>query len=211
MIKFIFLFLVLINFPLNNFGQRVKSVTETPKLKKEIQSGNPKYFKNSNSYHIQFDYSDLKVGKYADEQSYIEYMKDDAERRKKGSSDNWLNKWYSDRTDVFQPKFIEVFTKYSGNKIKVDTVFKNQQYVLKLHTQFIEIGFNRNFKESPTYINVVVTIYEPDNPEELLVISMENIIGKEVFSSYSADFRRIEEAYAKCGKELAKYMLKIIY
>jgi hypothetical protein len=40
---------------------------------------------------------------------------------------------------------------------------------------------------------------------------MENIIGDEVFSSYSDDFRRIEEAYAKCGKELAKYMCKEIY
>ena len=43
--------------------------------------------------------------------------------------------------------FIMLFEKSSGNKIIVDTVFKNQQYVLKLHTQFIEIGFNRNFEK----------------------------------------------------------------
>jgi hypothetical protein len=209
--KFIFLFVVLVNLSLINFGQRVKSVTEIPKLKIEILSGNPKYFKNANSYHIQFDYSNLKVGKYADEQSYIEYMKDDAEKRAEGSSGNWVKKWYSDRTDVFQPKFIELFNKFSGNIIKIDTVYKNQKYVLSLHTQFLEIGFNKNFTKSPTYINVIVTIYEPNSSEKPLVISMENIIGDEVASSYSPDFRRIEEAYAKCGKELAKYMCREIY
>lgn len=209
--KLIFLFVIMINLPLSNFGQRVKSVTEIPKLKIEIQSGNPKYFKIAKNYHIQFEYSNLIVGGYADEQSYIDYMKEDAELRKKGSSDNWIRKWYSDRTDVFQPKFLELFNKYAGNKIILDTVFTYQQYVLKLHTQFIEIGFNRNFKKSPTYINVIVSISEVNGSGKPLIISMENVLGEEVFSSYSADFRRIEEAYAKCGKELAKYMRKVIY
>jgi len=209
--KFFLLFVVLVNVSLYNFGQIVKSVTKIPKLKIEILSGNPKYFKNDNSYHIRFDYSNLKVGQYADEQTYIEYMKDDAEKRKKGSSVNWVRKWYSDRTDVFQPKFIEVFNKFSGNKIKVDTVYRNQKYVLSLHTQFLEIGFNRNFTKSPTYINVTVTISELNSSEKPLIVSMLYIIGDEVFSSYSDDFRRIEEAYAKCGKELAKYLCKVIY
>jgi hypothetical protein len=209
--KLIFLLIVLFSNPLNNFGQKVRSVTEIPKLKIGILSGDPEYFKNANNYHILFDYSNLKVGQYADEQSYIEYMKDDAEKRKEGSSDNWVKKWYSDRADVFQPKFIELFNKYSGNKIIIDSIYKNQQYVLCLHTQFLEIGFNKNFTKSPTYINVIVTIYEPNSSEKPLIISMVNIIGDEVYSSYSDDYRRIEEAYAKCGKELAKYMLKEIY
>jgi hypothetical protein len=209
--KFIFLLVVLVNISINNFGQSVKSVIKIPKLKIEILSGNPKYFKNDNSYHIQFDYSNLKVDEYSDEQTYIEYMKDDAEKRKKGSSDKWVEKWYSDRTNVFQPKFIELFNKFSGNKIKVDTVFKNQKYVLNLHTRFLAIGFNKNFTKSPTYINVIVTISELNSSEKPLIISMENIIGDEVFSSYSDDYRRIEESYAKCGKELAKYMCKVIY
>jgi hypothetical protein len=138
-------------------------------------------------------------------------MKDDAEKRTQGSSDNWVKKWYSDRKDVFQPKFIELFNKFSGNKIMVDTVYRNQQYVLSLHTQFLEIGFNKNFTKAPTYINVTVTIYELNSSQKPLIISMVNVVGDEVFSSYSSDFRRIEEAYAKCGKELAKYMYREIY
>jgi hypothetical protein len=38
--KFIFLFVVLVNLSLNNFGQRVRSVTEILKLKIEITNPN---------------------------------------------------------------------------------------------------------------------------------------------------------------------------
>ena len=209
--KVICLFIVMVILPLNGFCQSVKSVAKIPNQKIEILSGNPKYYKNAKSYHLQFDYSNLKVGEYADEQSYIDYMKDDAEKRKKNSSDAWEKKWYNDRKDIFQPKFIELFNQSSAYSIDIDTVFKNQKYVLHVDTRFIEIGFNRNFEKSPTYINVIVTIYELNNSQEPLTISMSYIQGNEVFNSYSPDFRRIEEAYAKCGKELKKFISKEIY
>ena len=207
--KLILLFVIFISF--TSFCQTVQSVIEIPKLKIEIISGSTQYFKNAKNYHILFDYSNLKVGEYANELSYIDYMKDDAEKRKKGSSDNWVNKWYKARTDIFQPKFIELFNKFSGNKIIVDTINNNQQYILSLHTQIIEIGFNKNFKKSPTYINVTVTIYDRNDFDKSFIISMINVIGDEVFSSSSADLQRLEEAYAKCGKELAKYLRYEIY
>jgi len=152
----------------------------------------------------------LLIGGYESEEEYIAYMREDAELRRK-SADDWENKWFNDRKTVFEPKFLELFSKHAGSKMIIDPNNKDQEYVLKLHTQFIEIGFNRNFKESPTYINVIATISDKDDTEKPLVISMKYIIGKEAMSSYSADFRRIEEAYAKCGKELAKYMRKVIY
>jgi len=195
---------------INAIGQSVKSVVEVPRQEIEIISGNPKYFKTTNRYFIRFDYSDLKIGGYENEAAYIEYMREDAELRRK-SADEWEKTWFSNRTYVFEPKFLEVFHKYSGSKIKLDPEAKEQKFVLKLHTQFIEIGFNRNFEKSPTYINVLVTLSEENGTEESLVISMKYVIGNEIMSSYSADFRRIEEAYAKCGKELAKYMRNSIY
>ena len=196
--------------PIIGISQSVKSVVEVPKQEIEILSGSAKYFKKASSYFIQFDYSDLKIGGYENEAAYIAYMREDAELRRK-SADEWEQKWFDDRKTVFEPKFLELYDKYAGSKIKLDQKTKEQKFVLKLHTQFIEIGFNRNFKESPTYINVIVTISDKNNIEEPLVISMKYVIGKEAMSSYSADFRRIEEAYAKCGKELARYMKKVIY
>lgn len=196
--------------PINGISQSVKSVVKVPKQEIEILTGSPKYFKNASSYFIQFDYSDLKIGGYEDEAAYVEYMREDAELRRK-SADEWEKKWLSDRKSVFEPKFLEIFHKYAGTKIKLDPKAKERNFVLKLHTQFIEIGFNRNFQKSPTYINVLATLSDENSNEEPLVISMKYVIGNEVMSSYSADFRRIEEAYAKCGKELARYMRKVIY
>ncbi len=178
----------------------------------KIISGNPKLFKQVKSYHLTFDYTDLKVGKYGDEQDYIEYMKDDAEKRKKGSSENWLKKWNDDRLNFYQPKFIDLFNKsLSLRNVKVDINLTNQKHELNLNSIFIEPGFNKNAKRSPALIDVIVTISEINNSNNQLVISMTGVPGKEIMGSYYPDYRRIAEAYAKCGKELAKYMSKVIY
>lgn len=178
----------------------------------EIVSGNPKLFKQAGNLHLTFAYSDLFVGEYGDEEAYIEYMKDDAELRKKGSSEAWLESWYNVRTELFQPKFIELFKKYSNSKkVTINENFNDQLYELNIHTIFIEAGFNKNGKRAPALINVIVTIFEINKPENQLVISVTGAPGNEVMSSYSPDYNRIEEAYAKLGKELAKYMSKVIY
>jgi hypothetical protein len=210
MYKYIVLFFVMCLHHVSSSCQQVKSVVKVPDQKIMILSGNPDAFKKAGSFHVTFNYTDLKVGSYDNEQAYISYMMDDAEKRKKGSSEAWLKKWYSNRDTVFQPKFMELFSKYGSSKFKADTISRDQQYMLNLHTQFVAIGFNKNFTKSPTYINAIVTIKGSSNVDPL-VISMEYIVGDEAFSSYSPDFRRIEEAYAKCGKELARFLLKNIY
>jgi hypothetical protein len=179
--------------------------------KVELVSGNPKLFRDVKFFYLTFDYSDLVVGKYGDEQAYIDYMKDDAERRKKGSSEEWLKKWYEDRVNFYQPKFIELFDEYSDKDVKSFSNLSNQKFELNLHTKFIDPGFNRNAKRAPALINVIVTISEIGNRENALIISMTDVPGNEVMGSYYPDYRRIAEAYAKCGKELAYYMSRVIY
>jgi hypothetical protein len=178
----------------------------------KIISGNPALFKQVKAYYLTFDYTSLKVGKYGDEQAYIVYMKDDAEKRKIGSSESWLKKWNQDRVDFYQPKFLELFNiNMSYKNVKGDTMLNSQKYILNLHTKFIEPGFNRNAKRAPALIDVIVTISEINDPGKNLVISMTGVPGVEVMGSYYPDYRRIAEAYAKCGKELAKYLSKEIY
>jgi len=178
----------------------------------ELVSGNPKLFKQAGNLHLTFDYSDLYVGEYGNEKAYIEYMKDDAERRKKGSSEAWLTKWYEARIEFFQPKFIELFNKYSNSKkVTINEQCTNQHYELNIHTIFIEAGFNKNGKRAPALIDVIVTISEISKPSNQLVISVTGSPGNEVMNSYSPDYNRIGEAYAKFGKELAKYLSKVVY
>jgi hypothetical protein len=192
------------------FSQTVKSVVDVPGQEIRILTGTTGDFKKVCEYYITFDYSDIGIGGYENEAAYIDYMREDAELRKK-SPDEWEKTWYQNREEIFEPKFLEVFHKYAGSKITLDPNAGENRYKLKLHTQFIEIGFNRNFEKSPTYINVTASLSDENSNTGPLVISMKYIIGDEVFSSYSPDFRRIEEAYAKCGKELARFMKTDIY
>lgn len=201
------IFMLLI--PVCGISQTTKSVVEVPKQEIEILNGNPKYFEKASSCFIQFDYSDLKIGGYENEAAYIEYMREDAELRKK-SADEWEKQWFIDRKSTFEPKFLYVFDKYAGFKLKLDTIATEHNFVLNLHTQFIEIGWERNFQKSPTYINVLATLSEENGTEEPLIISMKYVIGTEAWNT-ATNIRRIEEAYGKCGKELAKVMRKVIY
>ena len=204
-------FVIIVLFiPARGISQSVKSVVDVPKQEIRILSGNPEYYKKAGTFHILFDYSDLIIGGYADEKAFIKYMREDAELRKKNAN-KWEEKWFSDRKNVFEPKFLELFNKYAGSKIKLSQEDKGHNFLLVLHTQFIEIGFIRNFQKSPTYINAMAIISDKNGTKEPLVISMKYVIGSEVMDSFSEDYRRIEEAYAKCGKELARYMSKKIY
>lgn len=202
------MFMLLISIGGNS--QSGKNVVKIPKQKIEVLSGNPKYYKEAKSYFIQFKYSNLEIGGYDDEEAYIAYMREDAELRRK-NADEWEEKWFSDRKTVYEPIFLIGFDKYANNKVELDTKTSPNNFELELHTQFIEIGYNRNFKYSPTYLNAIVTIRESNGSKKPLIISMKYIVGKEAFNVYSSDYRRVEEAYAKCGKELAKYMRKVIY
>ena len=198
-IPFFILFLFLN--PLIISGQEIETV-----------SGNPKLFKHAEKLYVTFDYSGLEVGKYGAEQAYIDYMKDDAEKRKKGTGDDWLKKWNAYRAGIYQPKFIELINLHVNyGNIACDTIRSAQNYELNIHTTFMEPGFNKNAKRSPAKINVIATISEINNPANRLIISMTGVPGSEAFGSYSPDHRRIEEAYFKCGKELAKFLLKVIY
>jgi hypothetical protein len=190
----------------------IVSVPHTNAQQFELVSGNPKLFKHAGDLYLTFEYTDLHVGEYGDEEAYIEYMKDDAEKRKKGSSEAWLKKWNDARIEFFQPKFIELFNKYSNSKkVAIDEELNGQLYELNIHTIFIEAGYNKNGKRAPALVDAIVTISEINDPANKLVISVSRAPGNEVMNSYSPDYYRIAEAYAKLGKELAKYMGKVIY
>lgn len=207
-IDILLIFVLLISIETNS--QSDKKRVKIPNQKIKVLSGNPKYYKKADSYFIHFNYSNLEVGGYHDEEAYISFIREDAELRRK-SADETEEKWFSDRKTVYEPIFLMGFDKYVNNKVKLEPDTKVNGFELMLHTQFIEIGYNRNYKYSPTYINVIVTIRELNSSEKPLVISMKYIVGRVALNVSSSDYTRIKEAYAKCGKELAQYMRKVIY
>ena len=173
----------------------------------ELISGNPKSLNGIQSLYVTFSYNNLEVGEYGAEVNYIEYMIDDAEKRKPGSGPVWKANWYAIRDSNFHPKFLELFNKYS-KRTHVATNKSNAHYELNLHTTFMDPGFNFNGKEKPAVINVIVTISEIEKPEHKIIYSLEGIEGGAAFGFYLNPGDRFKQAYAKCGKELGKHLRK---
>jgi len=72
----------------------------------KLQDGDLKFLKGVKDLGVEFTYDNLTVGKMTEEE-YIAKKVADANEHEPGSGENWPNLWYGDRTDHYEPKFIE--------------------------------------------------------------------------------------------------------
>ncbi|MBN2523065.1 MAG: hypothetical protein JXB24_07300 [Bacteroidales bacterium] len=176
------------------YGQKIK-----------VTSGQLSTLKGIKALKIEYDYSDLAVGKFDNEEDYINKRVTEMNDKEPGTGDSWKIKWFDDRTYRFEPKFEELFSKYaesieSGQKV-------NAEIIMNVHTIFIEPGYNVGISRMPASINLDVTFIKGD--EELAVISITKSPGSDAMGYDFDTGYRISEAYAKAGKSLAKYLDKI--
>ncbi len=117
-----------------------------------IKEGKLNELKGVEVVNLEFTFENTTVGKMTEE-DYI--------ARKKGDSENgerWENAWHSDKTDKFEPGFIELFNKYSDNlKIRND---ESAEYIMIVNTYFLEPGFNIGVKAKPSLISTTISIVE---------------------------------------------------
>jgi hypothetical protein len=178
----------------------------------KIASGDFDFLKGETIVNLKYDYSDMAVGKFDREEDYVQKKVDDYNKKYPGTGrgDQWKEAWEGDRETRFEPKFEQLLNQYT--KPKGITFAKDQNdapYTLILKTVFTEPGFNVYVTKKPALINVEAIFVETANPENVLgVITSDKNPGR---TFGDADFDtgiRIAEAYAKCGKELAIFMVK---
>ena len=179
----------------STFGQKMK-----------VQSGNLSSLKGIKKIKIVYDYSDLSVGKFDDEADYIAKRVSEMNDKEAGTGDTWKENWIKDREARYEPKFEELFSKYtepieSGKDIE-------SEVVMNVHTIFIEPGFNVGVSRRPSLINLVVTFTKSE--EQLVVIAIDKCPGSDVMGADFDTSWRISEAYAKAGKSLGKYLMKYL-
>lgn len=175
------------------FGQKIKVV-----------SGDLNNLQGITELRIEYDYSDLGVGKFDVEADYIDKKVKELNEDEPGSGDSWKEKWFEDRSLKFEPKFEELLSEYapfikSGQDVQAEIT-------LIVHTTFIEPGFNVGVSRKPALINLELTFLKGD--EELVVISMLKSPGNAAMGFDFDTGYRISEAYAKAGKSLGKYLTK---
>jgi hypothetical protein len=170
----------------------------------KVTSGNLKDLKGVEKIKITYDYTNLSVGDFKNENDYIAKKMADAEKSKPGTGESWKSKWYNDRTARFEPKFEELFSKHSekvqsGKNVESDVV-------MNVHTIFIEPGFNVGVMRKSAFINLIITFTKAG--KEVAVVEMTKSPGADV---WGADFDagyRISEAYARAGKVMGAYLTK---
>ncbi len=172
-----------------------------------LKSGSVNALKGEKTMLAEYDYSNLKVGKFDKEEDYIEKKVADYEKSEAGKGEKWKESWTADRKNRFEPKFELLFNENS-NGVKVDQNASDAKYKILVHTTFIEPGFNVGVTRKPAFINSEVRISEVASGKEIAVITVQNCPGRDVMGfDYDTGYR-IEEAYAKLGKSIAAFINK---
>ncbi len=177
----------------------------------KLVKGDLSFLKGQSELNIEYDYSDMAVGKFDNEKDYINQKKEDYNSKEPGRGDSWAEDWEADRGNTYEPKFQELFNKYM-EKVGLSILHNSDaKYTMNFHTTFTEPGFNVGVWRGNAYIDAEIKIYETAKPENVLaVITVAKAAGKSFGGNDYDTEIRISESYAKCGKELAKFMSKKI-
>lgn len=185
--------LLMCSLSLGSFAQKIKLV-----------EGDLSPLAGQQEINTEFDYSQMKVGKFDNEAEYVSKKKEELNNKEAGRGDTWAKAWVDDRQNRFEPKFNELFAKSSG--ITLGTSPKSK-YTMIVKTIFTEPGFNIGVMRKNAMINTEITIVETGNKKKVVArITMDKALGR-TFGGYDFDTGlRIAEAYADGGKALGKFV-----
>jgi len=194
-------------FMLTVFIASCATVAYSQKIK--VRSGDEDQLAQFKKFHIEYYYEDVSVGKFDNEEEYVEKKVTDYNMDEAGKGDQWKKNWYNDREEKYHPKFEELFNKHlEKEEVKAGSEM-DAPCTMKVYTTFIEPGFNVGVARKPAYINLEVFFVQ--DGKELAKITIDKSPGSGAMGyDFDTGFR-ISEAYAKAGKELAKYMRKKVY
>jgi hypothetical protein len=159
--------------------------------------------KGQTELKTEFKYDDMSVGKFPKEADYIAKKKKELNEKEAGRGDTWETSWKADRQDRFEPQFRELFSKHS----ELSTVGENSKYTMIFHTTRTEPGFNVGITRAPASIDAEVSIVETQDPSKVIAkISLLKAPGRDMMGFDYETGARLQEAYAKAGKELGGFI-----
>ncbi|UII31763.1 hypothetical protein LVD17_26090 [Fulvivirga ulvae] len=184
------------------------SVTIALGQKIEVKSGNLDFLKNQKKLKIEYDYSNMGVGKFEKEEDYIKKKVSELNEKEAGSGDQWKENWVTDRKQSFEPKFEDLLNESLKKNNLVGGNFDDAEYTLILRTVFTEPGFNVGVARKNAYTDLEAVFVKTGSADPLAIVTIEKSPGR---GGMGYDFDtgfRIQESYAKAGKELGQYLVK---
>jgi len=166
--------------------------------------------KGQKELNIEFDYTNMKVGKYATEEAYVKDKVSEHNKKEAGKGDKWKESWESSREKRYQPKFMELINKSLEKttlKAKEGTTAK---YTLIVKTVFTEPGFNVGVMKQPAYVDFEMVFIDNETKKEVSRYILYRVPGSQAMGYDFDAGSRIAECYAKAGKMMGAYIAKVI-
>ena len=183
----------------------IAALTSVNAQKIKLKEGDVSALKGQTEINTTFEYDHVSVGKFDNEQDYINKKKDEYNKKEPGKGDIWEKTWKSDRTERFEPKFNELFTE--NGDIKAGS-FPNAKYTIVFKTIFIEPGYNIGIARKNASMDGEVWIVETATKKVIAKLSEDDCPGR-VFGGFDFDTGlRLQESYAVAGKGLGKFLKK---
>ncbi len=168
----------------------------------KVYEGDIAPLKGATEINIEFTYDKMSVGKFENEQDYIDKKKAEYNTKEPGRGDNWAKSWVADRKLTFEPKFVDLFEKSTSWNIK-----PTAKYTLIFHTTTTEPGYNIYITRKNAEIDAIATIVETaDRKKVIAVINVKNAPGRTFGGNDYDTGDRIAECYAVAGKKLGKFL-----
>ncbi len=184
----------------------------------KLKSGNLSVLKGQKTINLQFDYQNMKVGKFDKEEDYIKKGTADRNDKKAGTGDAWAVKWKSDQTDRFPGAFAEAFNnKAEDCGIELKSNATDATYTMVVHTRFMEQGVEAYVGTKASEVDLVIDIVETKAPDKVIAsiestgkgsTSRMSVGGVPVSKETYDTGLRISEAYESAGKPLGKFFCK---
>jgi len=184
-------------------GISLSSATYAQKIK--LVEGDLSALKGQKGVKTIFSYDDMSVGKFPKEADYVAKKKADYNAKEAGTGDKWEKAWVDDRKERFEPKFRELFSEYA----EMSTVAEDAPYILIFKTTKTEPGWNIGVTRAPAYIDGEAWIVKSDSPDKPVAkIVITKSPGRDAFGYDFETGARLQESYAKAGKELGAFIKK---
>ncbi|MBM1105539.1 hypothetical protein JQC67_05225 [Aurantibacter crassamenti] len=176
--------------------------------KLKVEEGNLKNLKGIKVYNVEFDYTDVQIPKFDNEEEFLKDKMTKREDKKAGDGERFKNSWFDDRPNRYHPKFIESFNKrFDDDVVKVQE--SEAEYTMKVHTTKMYAGYNVGIVRHNAEIDATITVFETGNESNILFSGSykdaqgAGALGNDYDSGY-----RISECYAKLAKTFAKDLKK---
>lgn len=176
-----------------------------------VLEGNLSSLKGQKIINVEYDWSNSKIGKYSNEQEYIDKKSKEYNEKEAGKGTKWAESWKGDKAGRFEPEFEKLFNKYTGKTGLYLGNEKAGKYTAIVKTTFIEPGFNVYVTKKPASVDLEITIVETDNKDKVIckIVSKGNP-GRTMGLNDMDTGIRISESYALAGKKLGAYIAKAI-